>query len=51
MILPFSTKINGEPTYFPEKILSGLLKKYEETYGEIKESDAPEKSIGFEDRK
>lgn len=30
MILPFSTQINGEPTYFPEKILSGLLKKYEE---------------------
>lgn len=24
MTLPFSTKINGEPTYFPEKILSGL---------------------------
>lgn len=31
MILPFSTQINGEPTYFPEKILSVLLKKYEET--------------------
>lgn len=24
MILPFSTQINGKPTYFPEKILSGL---------------------------
>ena len=31
--------------------MSENLKKYEETYGEIKESDAPEKSIGFEDRK
>ncbi|MDD4289876.1 MAG: DUF3467 domain-containing protein [Patescibacteria group bacterium] len=27
------------------------IKKYEENFGEIKESDAPEKSIGFEDRK
>ena len=25
MILPFSTKINGKPTYFVEKIHSGLL--------------------------
>lgn len=24
MILPFSTQINGDPTYFPEKILKGL---------------------------
>lgn len=25
MILPFSTQLNGEPTYFPEKILTGLF--------------------------
>ena len=29
MILPFSTQIKGEPTFFPEKILSGLLKDLE----------------------
>lgn len=27
MILPFSTKINGKPTYFVEKIWRGLLNK------------------------
>ncbi|PDS24661.1 hypothetical protein [Flavobacterium branchiophilum] len=27
MILPFSAKINGKPSYFPEKILMGLLVK------------------------
>ncbi len=31
MILPFSTQIKGEPTFFPEKIISALLKIYEET--------------------
>ena len=25
MILPFSEKINGNKTYFPEKILTGLI--------------------------
>lgn len=25
MILPFSTQINGKPTYFPEKIITGLF--------------------------
>ena len=25
MILPFSTQLNGKPTYFPEKILTGLF--------------------------
>jgi hypothetical protein len=29
MILPFSTQLNGKPTYFPEKILSGMLKEFE----------------------
>ncbi|HNV97450.1 MAG TPA: DUF3467 domain-containing protein [bacterium] len=27
------------------------LKKYEDKFGEIKESESPEKTIGFEDRK
>ena len=29
MILPFSTQLNKKPTYFPEKILSGLLKEFD----------------------
>lgn len=29
MILPYSTKINNKPTYFPERILSGMLKQFE----------------------
>lgn len=29
MILPFSTQISGKPTLFPEKILSGMLKEFE----------------------
>jgi len=24
MILPFSTQLNGKPSYFPEKIITGL---------------------------
>ncbi len=31
MILPYSTKINGNPTYFVEKILKGMLNEYEKT--------------------
>ncbi len=27
MILPFSTQMNGKPTYFVEKILTGILEK------------------------
>jgi hypothetical protein len=29
MILPFSTQLNGKPTYFPEKILKSLLDLYQ----------------------
>ena len=29
MIVPFSTQLNGKPTYFPEKILSGMIKEFE----------------------
>lgn len=31
MILPFSTQLNGKPSYFVERILKGLLKEYEIT--------------------
>ena len=28
MILPFSTQMNGKPTYFPEKILRGIINEH-----------------------
>ena len=34
MILPYSTIINGSPTYFVEKILKGMLNEYEKTVHE-----------------
>jgi hypothetical protein len=41
MILPFSTQLNGKPTYFPEKILKSLIEFYqgnETIIGSIHES-------------
>lgn len=34
MILPFSTQLNGKPTYFPEKIVTGLEHKKIITFDE-----------------
>lgn len=34
MILSFKTKINGKPTYFPEKIIAGLYEKNIVTFHE-----------------
>jgi len=39
MILPFSQQINGNPTYFPEKIWSGLLKHDYELYSDYLHPD------------
>jgi hypothetical protein len=38
MILPFSTQLNGKPTYFVEKILKGLIDNghYEKNHDELK---------------
>lgn len=42
MILPFSTKLNGKPTYFVEKIFKGIKKALnDETYYKIAYSIPP----------
>ena len=48
-----SGKIITSPGHFKRfvKAMQENLKKFEETFGEIKESNSPDSNIGFEDRK
>jgi hypothetical protein len=39
MLLPFSQQLNGKPTYFPEKIWSGLLNHDYELYSDYLHPD------------
>ena len=48
-----SGKIITSPGHFKRFVnaMKKNLKKFEETFGEIKESNSPDPNIGFEDRK